>query len=251
MTYANRWESRSTRPVGVPCPGWCRTTGPALEAHDRVLFWLGPAVERFPRRQKFLLDDRMQRTAPDVRESQGHRHPAARPSSGSGQSGHRETAGSLSAGPRPAPSGSAAVRARGPRTQLLVQRGAPLDQANQDGNTALHLAAKGSREDSLAMLLDTGANPRSINGDGLTPLQFFVKTGADEGRIVALLLAGADPNRKTPKGYMPLHVTLKTGGSYGKTEVVEALPAGNADPCIRDSEGYISYPCRVGHENLP
>jgi len=40
-----------------------RTTGPALEAHYRFLLWLVPAVERFPRSQKFLLGDRMQRTA--------------------------------------------------------------------------------------------------------------------------------------------------------------------------------------------
>lgn len=46
-----------------------RTTGPALEAHYRFLLWLVPAVERFPRSQKFLLGDRMQRTALDVLES--------------------------------------------------------------------------------------------------------------------------------------------------------------------------------------
>ena len=139
-----------------------------------------------------------------------------------------------------------------PSTRLLVQHDAPLNQANQDGNTALHLAAKGTREDSLAVLLDAGANPQAVNGDGLTPLQLFVKAGANRGRIVALLVdAGADPNRKTPEGYTPLHVTLKTGGSYGKTDVVEALLAGNADPCIQDPAGYIPSQYRVVHENLP
>ena len=137
-----------------------------------------------------------------------------------------------------------------PSTRLLVQHDAPVNQANQDGNTALHLAAKGSNEDRLAVLLDAGANPRAINGDGLTPLQLFVKAGADEGRVAALLLdAGADPDRKTPEGYTPLHVALKTGGSSGKTEVVEALLAGDADPCIRDPEEYIPYQYNVVHEN--
>ena len=32
-----------------------RETGPALEAWYRFLVWLVPALERFPRRQKFLL----------------------------------------------------------------------------------------------------------------------------------------------------------------------------------------------------
>ena len=40
-----------------------RTTGAALESHYRFLLWLVPAVERFPRSQKFLLGDRIQGTA--------------------------------------------------------------------------------------------------------------------------------------------------------------------------------------------
>ena len=136
-----------------------------------------------------------------------------------------------------------------PVTRLLVQHDAPVNQANQNGNTALHLAAKGSKEDIMAVLLDAGANPRAINEDGLTPLQLFVKDGTNEGRIVALLLdAGANPNRKTPAGYTPLHVTLKSVGR-GKTEVVEALLAGDADPCIRDPEGHIPYQYGKVHEN--
>ena len=46
-----------------------RNTGPALEAHYRFLLWLMPAVERFPRSQKFLLGDRIQNAALDVLDS--------------------------------------------------------------------------------------------------------------------------------------------------------------------------------------
>ena len=45
-----------------------RTTGAALEAHYRFVLWLVPAVERFPRSQKFLLGDRIQAAALDVLE---------------------------------------------------------------------------------------------------------------------------------------------------------------------------------------
>ena len=38
-----------------------RRTGPALERMYRFLLWLVPAVEKFPRRQKFLLGDRNRR----------------------------------------------------------------------------------------------------------------------------------------------------------------------------------------------
>ena len=49
-------------------PDHARSTGPALDAHYRFVTWLVPAVERFPRSQKFLLGDRMQTTALDVLE---------------------------------------------------------------------------------------------------------------------------------------------------------------------------------------
>ena len=48
-----------------------RETDLAPEAWYRFLPWLVPALERFPRRQKFLLGDRIQSTALDVLESLG------------------------------------------------------------------------------------------------------------------------------------------------------------------------------------
>ena len=45
-----------------------RQTGPALEMMYQFLLWLVPAVDKFPRRQKFLLGDRIQTTALDVLE---------------------------------------------------------------------------------------------------------------------------------------------------------------------------------------
>jgi 23S rRNA-intervening sequence protein len=42
-----------------------RKTGPAVEAHFQFLMWLVPAIEKFPRTQKFLLGDRIQTTALD------------------------------------------------------------------------------------------------------------------------------------------------------------------------------------------
>ena len=62
-------------PVDVKCVYWqrcdvteARRTGPALETMYQFLLWLVPAVEKFPRRQKFLLGDRIQTTALDVLE---------------------------------------------------------------------------------------------------------------------------------------------------------------------------------------
>jgi hypothetical protein len=45
-----------------------RKTGAAVEAHFQFLMWLVPAIEKFPRTQKFLLGDRIQTTALDILE---------------------------------------------------------------------------------------------------------------------------------------------------------------------------------------
>jgi hypothetical protein len=45
-----------------------RRTGPALEAMYQFMLWLVPAVEKFPRSQKFPLGDRIQAAALDVLE---------------------------------------------------------------------------------------------------------------------------------------------------------------------------------------
>ena len=67
-------DATKTGTEGAALPGTAakdnaRGTGPALESHYHFLLWLVPAVERFPRSQKFLLGDRIQRTALDVLES--------------------------------------------------------------------------------------------------------------------------------------------------------------------------------------
>ena len=52
----------------VAIPDNARATGPAVEAMYRFILWLVPTVDKFPRRQKFLLGDRIQATALDVLE---------------------------------------------------------------------------------------------------------------------------------------------------------------------------------------
>jgi hypothetical protein len=46
-----------------------KRTGPAVEAHYRFLLWLVPAVDRFPKAQKFVFGDRIINLGLDVLES--------------------------------------------------------------------------------------------------------------------------------------------------------------------------------------
>ena len=129
--------------------------------------------------------------------------------------------------------------------KALLAAGASPDKTNGRGNTPLHAAVEAysrSSAEVVAALLEAGANPRAAGRDRLTPLLMFVRQGPDEGGVVTLLVnAGANPDRKAPDGDTPLHTAIREGGNRGKVEVVDALLAGGADPCIEDSRGFIPY----------
>ena len=70
MTQAEPSETQTGHPpTAKPARDGARETGPALELHYRFILWLVPTLDRFPRAQRFLLGDRIQRTALDVLES--------------------------------------------------------------------------------------------------------------------------------------------------------------------------------------
>ena len=130
--------------------------------------------------------------------------------------------------------------------QVLLQHGADLHRTNNSGETPLHVAVftgvGAAHVFVIKALLDAGARPSAVDGNGLTVLQRFSRHSENNGAIVRLLLqAGADPDRKDPRGDAPLHAAIKSGGSYGKAEVVEALLDGGANPCVRDDRGYTPY----------
>ena len=130
--------------------------------------------------------------------------------------------------------------------RVLLQHGADLHRTNNSGETPLHVAVftgvSAAHVGVIKALLDAGARPSAVDGNGLTALQRFSRHSENNGAIVRLLLqAGADPDRKDPQGDAPLHAAIKTGGSYGKAEVVEALLDGGANPCVRDARGSTPY----------
>jgi hypothetical protein len=73
-----------------------------------------------------------------------------------------------------------------PAVELLVARGAPLDERDAHGATALALATQMGFEEAVQALLAAGASPNIADASGMTPLDVAEEHAAHD--IAALLL---------------------------------------------------------------
>ena len=110
-----------------------------------------------------------------------------------------------------------------------------LDDPNEDGRTPLLLAADRGTPESVALLLDEGADPNIADQYGYTPLIEASMRGEDSAIVVkALLAAKAAPN--TQGGSMK-NTALHIAAELHNLEQVRLLLAAKADPNILNAEG--------------
>jgi ankyrin repeat protein len=110
---------------------------------------------------------------------------------------------------------TAASENQGDCLQVLLDLGWDVNLADEDGETALHLACLEGHLDIVHQLLRAGVevNPQTDLGD--TPLALATLQG--HGEIVRFLLdQGADPNLGVP-GETPLTLALQLPSSLGET----------------------------------
>ena len=112
------------------------------------------------------------------------------------------------------------------RTRLRFQ--AQLSQ----GDFPLHIAAFFGQTDSIATLLNAGADPNARVENGRAPLHNAAQKGRTEA-IAALLAAGADPNARDKWDRTPLH----NAAHLGQTEAIAALLDAGANPNARNENG--------------
>jgi uncharacterized protein len=90
--------------------------------------------------------------------------------------------------------------ARAGETALLTQyvdRGAPVNMTDADGNTLLMVAAHHGHAELVTDLAERGADVDALNDRGQSPLAGAVFKGEDEV-VRALVEAGADPGHGSP-----------------------------------------------------
>src|SRR5262245_31648473 len=113
----------------------------------------------------------------------------------------------------------------------LLDRGAPVNDSEADGTTALHWAAERDDLKTVGLLLDAGATATAANRFGVTPLELAANNG--NGAIVErLLAAGAEPNARSREGQTP----LMSAALNGQAAAVAALLAHGAD--VHAAESY-------------
>lgn len=164
----------------------------------------------------------------------------------------------------------AALAGNAEAVKHLCTMGADVHATDEDGNTALHLSAEEGGH-AAALLLAAGADPKTVNGEGDTPLihaltcgypipllpllHAYQEHGIDIGEeedidgiraviyavrrcsvdeLKLLLALGADVRECDEKGDTPLLLAAR----YRRTEAVRALLEAGADPngCNQEEE---------------
>ena len=116
-------------------------------------------------------------------------------------------------------------------TKFLIDHGADINFKGENGDTALHLAARKGFQAVVEVLLASHAPVNAPNShDGTTPLFSAVQGG--QKIIQMLLAAGAEANGKDNQGRTILNYAIKTS-----PEIMQALLAAGTNPNTEDTEG--------------
>lgn len=115
----------------------------------------------------------------------------------------------------------------------LVNRGIDLTARNEQGDTALHVAAaKADNVEIATLLLNAGSDVNATGNGGATALHYATRT-ADKQMVEALLDFKADMTVKDSEERSPLHWAAETG----QLDVAELLLLHGAEMETKDRSG--------------
>jgi uncharacterized protein len=116
--------------------------------------------------------------------------------------------------------------------------------ADDMGFTALHNAVGEDYPQLVKLLIEAGADVSAANDEGMTPLHIAQCASA----VKALIAAGADVNARAQGGMTPLIVQSAEGYDTGSLESMEALLKAGANPNLQDDDGQTAMDIAVSRE---
>ncbi|MFZ4279984.1 ankyrin repeat domain-containing protein [Streptomyces rhizosphaericola] len=115
-----------------------------------------------------------------------------------------------------------------------LRAGARAESSDEEGTTALYLAAVHDRPGAVRLLLAAGADPDRASGGEESDLPLCGAACGGHTEVVrALLAAGASPDLREEFGF----TALRWAVGLGRAATVEALLAGGADPLLPGPQG--------------
>jgi ankyrin repeat protein len=105
--------------------------------------------------------------------------------------------------------------------RMLLKAGAELDNTLMDGFTPLYAAAAMGREACARMLIKAGVDIHKVSNDGVTPL-FIAATRGHVAALRVLIEAGADINAVGEAGTTPLTFAIAQGNEAVVRALIEA-----------------------------
>ncbi len=126
--------------------------------------------------------------------------------------------------------------------QNLLDVGCPIDARNNDGITALHIAAVNGNHEAIEVLVSNGADVNiAIDGTEEAPLHWAAAMGKLKA-VRSLLQRGADIQAKNIGGYTALHLATMNKCF----EIVELLLSLGAEVNAVDNHGHTAWDSASG-----
>ena len=131
--------------------------------------------------------------------------------------------------------------------KILGKDPSKLHAVDEENYTALHWACMRAHWDIAEYLIENGADPNIVGGDGGTPVNWAAHH--DNVEFIDLMVGkGARLNARNQWGMTELHTAIWRGN----INLVEYLLDHGSDPMIKTNEGWTAmhYAYRSGHDNI-